>query len=109
MKFRPSMFFILSVWVGLSLTPSVAQSQRPDVPASFHCPVTVPNGNEPPSTPPAWIAERNREGDTLLIADPHSLRRFFHGNGKLWTILRPDGPRWEVSHRSSEGEHVVAV
>jgi hypothetical protein len=86
MEFRTSLFFLLLVSVGLSLTPSVAQSQKTDVP--FRCPVTSPNDSEPP--PPAWIAERNREGDTLLLAT----NRATIGNGKLWATLPPEGVFW---------------
>lgn len=92
MRFRASLFFLLSVSVGLSLTPSLAQSQKPDVTASFRCPVTLPNANEPPEPPskvPARIAERNREGVTLPLVDQRPERESFHGNGKLWTTLPP--------------------
>ena len=94
MKFRVSLSFLLPILVGLSLTPSLAQTQKPDVAASFRCPVTVPNSNEPPSSEPpskfpAWVAERNREGDTLLMAETRPMRTSFYGNGKLWTTLPP--------------------
>ncbi len=100
MKFRTFLFFLLSI--GFSLRPSLAQSQKPDVTASFRCPVTVPNGSEPPSSEPpskfpAWIAERNRQGDTLLFNQMHGMKASFHGNEKLWTLLPPDGGRWGVA------------
>jgi hypothetical protein len=93
MESRSSLLFLLPVLVGLSVTPSLAQTQKPDAAASFRCPVTVPNSNEPPSSEPpskfpTWVAERNREGDTLLMAT-RPMRTSFHGNGKLWTILPP--------------------
>ena len=94
MKFNASLLFLVSVLLGLGVTPSLAQSQKPDVAASFRCPVTAPNSNEPPSSEPpskfpTWVAERNREGDTLLMAETRPMRTSFHGNGKLWTILPP--------------------
>jgi hypothetical protein len=98
MKFRTFLLLLLSV--GLSLRASLAQSQMSDVTTSFRCPVAVPNGSEPPPGEPptnkafGWMAERNREGDTLLLATTlHDLPQSRHGNGKLWTIL-PDRPHW---------------
>jgi hypothetical protein len=99
MRFRASLFcFLLSVSVGFTVTLGLAQSQGPDVTALSRCPVTVPNGNEPPSSDPLsrlppWMAERNREGDSLVLPTPHGLPSSFHGNGKLWTILSPNKAR----------------
>jgi hypothetical protein len=100
MKFRTFLFFLLLV--GFSLRPSLAQSQRPDRIASFRCPVTVPNGSEPPSAGPpskfpVWVAERNHQGDTLLVNQMHGMKASFHGNGQLWTLLPPGGARWGVA------------
>ena len=94
MESRASLLFLLAALVGLNLTPSLAQTQKANVAASFRCPVTVPNSNEPPASEPpdqfpAWVAERNREGNTLLMAETRPKRTSFHGNGKLWTILPP--------------------
>jgi len=94
MESRASLLFLLPVLVGFSLTPSLAQTQKAGVAASFRCPVTVPNSyflpsRQPPRKFPAWVAERNREGDTLLMAETRPMRTSFHGNGKLWTILPP--------------------
>lgn len=100
MKFKaflPSLFrgFLLPVVGGLVLTPSLAQTQKSEAVASFHCLVTQPNHQQPPrSNPPdnypGWMAERNRGGDTLLLpADTRPEQKFFHGNGKLWTVLPP--------------------
>jgi hypothetical protein len=113
MKFRASLFFLLSVSVGLSVTPSLAQSQ-PDVTALFRCPVTVPNGNEPPEPPPskvpAWMAERNREGVTLRIVDPRPDRASFHGNGKLWTALPPQVlPGGVIPEEGDESARAVQI
>ena len=94
MESRSSLLCLLPVWVGLSFTPSLAQTQKANVAASFRCPITVPNSNElpssePPSKFPAWVAERNREGDTLLMAETRPMRTSLYGNGKLWTMLPP--------------------
>src|SRR5207249_7276156 len=101
MESKAYLLFLLPVLVGLSLTPSLAQTQKPNVGTSFRCPVTVPNSNEPPTSEPpsqfpAWVAERNREGDTLLMAETRPMRTSFHGNGKLWTILPPQIGRAHV-------------
>ena len=139
MESRSSLLFLLPVLVGLSLTPSLAQTQKPDVAASFRCPVTVPNSNEPPNSEPpsefpAWVAERNREGDTLvmagtgpmltsfwdvernregdalLMAETRPMRTSFHGNGKLWTILPPRvGASVERVSLEKYGEQATAV
>jgi hypothetical protein len=139
MESRSSLLFLLPVLVGLSLTPCLAQTQKPDVAASFRCPVTVPNSNEPPNSEPpsefpAWVAERNREGDTLvmagtgpmltsfwdvernpegdalLMAETRPMRTSFHGNGKLWTILPPRvGASVERVSLEKYGEQATAV
>jgi hypothetical protein len=88
-------FFLLSVSVGWSFTLSLAQNRNYDMTMSFSCPVTVPNGNEPPSNEPPsksppWVAERNHEGDSLLLNHLHGLKASFYGNGKLWTLLPPN-------------------
>ena len=99
MKYRAFLLFLprrllLVALVGLNLTASLAQAQKTEASVSFHCPVTQPNGEQPPrSNPPdkfpGWMAERNRAGDTLLLPDTRPERKFFYGNGKLWTVLPP--------------------
>ncbi len=61
---------LLCVSVGCTRTPSSGQVQGANLAAPATCPVTLPNG---------WVAPGNDRGDT------------FHGNGRLWTALSPDG------------------
>lgn len=83
----------LLVLGALALAANLAQAQRTE--PRFHCPVTQPNGEQPPpNSPPGkypdWMRERNRAGDSLVLpADTRPEQKFFHGNGKLWTVLSP--------------------
>ncbi|MBA3376404.1 MAG: hypothetical protein H0U00_11445 [Actinobacteria bacterium] len=55
--------------IGIQASPRL----RVTVPAGEGCPTTKPNGNVPPLAPGSWTGFQ------------------WHGNGALWTWLRPDG------------------
>src|SRR6266851_2013786 len=61
-----------------------AQSREAKAGATKPCPVTLPNGSQPP---------------TKMLSGP-----LMHGNGKLWVVLTPDG-KWRV--KPSRGGSIV--
>ena len=88
---RPAATCALSLllWlsIGCSAIPRTNQVQSSSPPGPPHCPVTIPNGRQPPvkhfggtvTYSPTYRGPRSDR-------DPGA-----HGNGKLWTVLPLDG------------------
>jgi len=68
--------------LGLAAPPAVQTSQSTGSSSTFTCPVTRPNGSQPP---------------TKMLTGPN-----MHGNGQLWVALSSDGKMH--LHRNDQGE-----
>src|SRR5216117_350524 len=88
MKFwAPQLLLLLSAAIGFTTSPQRVQGQTSGSTTQPACDVTVPNQSQPPV--------KNFGGTVTYSPDYKGPRdgpaKDSYGNGKLWTILWPDG------------------